>query len=383
MFKKIFLFSIVLLIVGLLFIGYSYNKDYFLHYPRVKVALVERENLSENVLSDGEIAIEEESICKIKSEIGGKVKRIFVKEQDKVKKGQIIAQIDETEKKWQLQQAKIELLTLEKQLEGAKTSGISRDIKIFQEKLNACKMRIQIYTEELKRTTLQAPINGTVIHSYLEEGDVVTPGKVLLTIANLENLEAIIYVDVLDAYKVKPAQRITVTIPFFPEKELMGSVISVEPVAEIINGKKVVKVTAKIDFPDFPLIPGTLVTAYITTKKADLALVVPEEAIYEEPIFERGNPAFFLDTYTRKVRRYVFVLTEEKGTLPQEEWIKIVKQNIYRVRKKEVEVGVSSVNEVEIKSGLNQFDRVVIYADRPLKDNDKVIVIPFKNNERK
>jgi len=377
MFKKIFLIFVVLLLVGFLFIGYSYNKDYFLHYPRVKIALVGRKNLSENVLSDGEIAIEEESICKIKSEIGGKVKRIFVKEQDKVKKGQILAQIDETEKKWQFQQAKIELLTLEKQLEEAKTSGIPRDIKILQEKLDACKMKVQIYTEELKKMTLRTPIKGTVIHNYVEDGDIVTPGRVLLTIANLENLEVIIYVDVLDAYKVKTAQRITVTIPSFPEKKFMGSVISIEPVAEIISGKKVVKVTAKIDFPGSSLIPGTPVTAYITTKEANLALVVPVEAIYEEPIFEKGNPAFFLNTYTQKVKRYVFVLTEEKETLPQEEWIKIVKQNIYRVRKKEVEVGVSSVNEVEIKSGLNQFDQVVVYADRPLKDNDKVIVIPF------
>lgn len=189
---------------------------------------------------------------------------------------------------------------------------------------------------QLDSTVVTAPRDGVITTKYLEEGTIIPPGASLYSqgtsIVQLSDVH-IMYCDCLvaeaDISNIKVGQSARVTTESYKNDPVMGKVIRVSPAAATTNNVTTVKVRIQID-PDpnrkILLRPGMNASCdFIVASKANV-LKVPSQAVQHDA---QGS----------------FVMVQ--GTDP----LKPVR--------KDVTVGVSGNDSVEIISGLSAGDQVV------------------------
>jgi multidrug resistance efflux pump len=125
---------------------------------------------------------------------------------------------------------------------------------------------------QLQYTKLLAPYDGIITSRNVEPGEVVSPGREVLTMANLETVDLKIFVDETEIGKVKPGQDVDVKIDTFPNKAYKGKVTFISPEGEftpkIIQTKKervklVYLVKVSIPNPSFELKSGMPADAWL------------------------------------------------------------------------------------------------------------------------
>jgi HlyD family secretion protein len=125
---------------------------------------------------------------------------------------------------------------------------------------------------QLQYTRLLAPYNGIITSRNVEPGEVVSPGREVLTMADLETVDLKIFVDETEIGKVKPGQDVDVKIDTFPNKVYKGKVAFISPEGEftpkIIQTKKervklVYLVKVSIPNPSFELKSGMPADAWL------------------------------------------------------------------------------------------------------------------------
>lgn len=80
--------------------------------------------------------------------------------------------------------------------------------------------------------SIRSPIDGTVLSRYHEPGELVTPGTKLLTLANIKDIWAYIYVPQPDVARLKPGQKLTAYLPEQDMRAFQGTVLKVNEEAE-------------------------------------------------------------------------------------------------------------------------------------------------------
>ena len=154
---------------------------------------------------------------------------------------------------WMILPGQIDVI--EKQIASTKTqfTSVNKELEV----LNAQKASAE---DMLDRCTVNSPVNGTILETYVEQGELATPGKALFKIANLDELTLKVYVSGGQLPSVKIGKQVNVIIDK-SEKEnqtLPGQVTWISSEAEftpkIIQTKEervklvyAVKVTVKND----------------------------------------------------------------------------------------------------------------------------------------
>jgi HlyD family secretion protein len=125
---------------------------------------------------------------------------------------------------------------------------------------------------QLQYTRLLAPYNGIITSRNVEPGEVVSPGREVLTMADLSTVDLKIFVDETEIGKVKPGQDVDVKIDTFTNKVYKGKVTFISPEGEftpkIIQTKKervklVYLVKVSIPNPSFELKSGMPADAWL------------------------------------------------------------------------------------------------------------------------
>ena len=125
---------------------------------------------------------------------------------------------------------------------------------------------------QLAHTVLKAPFNGVITSRSIEPGEVITPGREVMSLADLERVDLKIFVDETEIGKVKPGQSVDVKIDTFPEKTYGGTVTFISPEGEftpkiIQTHKERVKlvylVKVAIPNPNLELKPGMPADAWL------------------------------------------------------------------------------------------------------------------------
>ncbi|MFA5975487.1 MAG: HlyD family efflux transporter periplasmic adaptor subunit [Elusimicrobiota bacterium] len=80
--------------------------------------------------------------------------------------------------------------------------------------------------------SVQSPISGTVLSRYREPGEWVTPGTKLLTLANIREIWAYIYVSQADVAHLKPGMKLKGTLPELNNREFEGMILKINDEAE-------------------------------------------------------------------------------------------------------------------------------------------------------
>lgn len=188
---------------------------------------------------------------------------------------------------------------------------------------------------QLDSATVYAPRDGVVTVKYLEEGTIIpgatsafAQGVSLVELSDTTKMFVECAVDEADFAQVKEGQEVRIIVEAFPGRPVKGVVSRVNPAAQTNQNITAVKVRVEIlPGSDIPLLPGMTATCeFITLNKSDV-LIVPAPAVKRE-----------------EGKTYVLV-KDPAGGAPI---------------RKDVEVGETGNDGVEILSGLAEGEEVVV-----------------------
>ncbi len=216
----------------------------------------------------------------------GQVESIHVKVGELFQKGQVLAKLDKTNYRLQLQRAKAQLNTAIAQRNQAQTEVLRREhlvkskavsksqldafrlqLTSAQQKINASEAQVELAQKQLKDTDLIAPFSGTVTAKLAEVAQLVSP-KVPIFLAEAEQAPEVAFsIPENMSRQVALGQQVTVTLSALPEMMLTGKVTEISSQAQLgafpakltlTNPPKAIKagMSAEIHF-DFQKINGS------------------------------------------------------------------------------------------------------------------------------
>jgi len=107
-----------------------------------------------------------------------------------------------------------------------------REVETAEAQVKAARSALKLAEIQLKYTQLMAPFEGIITSRNVELGEVVLPGREVLSLSDLTSVELKIFVDETEIGKVKPGQRVEARIDTFPNKVYVGKVSFISPEGE-------------------------------------------------------------------------------------------------------------------------------------------------------
>ena len=342
----------------------------------------------------------------ISAYVMGKITRIPVKEGDRVRQGQILVQIDPANYAAQVKQARASLDLAKANLAQSKLvhqrnkelfdkgllsqegfEQVNTDYQLNQARVIQAEASLEQAQDTYAKTTITSPINGTVVQLNVEVGEVVVTGtmnnagSVIMTVADLSQMEVEAQVDESDIKDIKLGQEAAVEVDAIIGKTFKGVVSEVGNAA--INSSSSSSSNASVNYTvktriidkSADLKSGMSANVEITTAhKSDIMLIPIQSVVMRKLEAERQQ------TDPKKGKA-------GKGTALAEDTSK----NGKRVKEKEQEVvyvmekgravitpvqtGTSDQENIEVISGLTEGQEVVkgpFSVLRNLKHNDKI-----------
>jgi HlyD family secretion protein len=241
----------------------------------------------------------------VKSKASGEIIEMPVQTGDDVKKGQLLAKIDPRIPRNDLTQAEASLAVAKAQLDNA-TAQLKRSESLYQSQsiaqtdYDAAKLsyataqsavvnaeaNLQTAKDAMEDTQVRAPGAGTVLELDAVLGTVISSptrdvggGTVILKMANLDTVQVEALVDETDVGKVQPGIPVTVTVDAYPNRPFDGSVLKIEPQAQVNQNVTMFPVLVNILNPNHLLKPGMNTEVEIHIGQRQDVLAVPNAAL--------------------------------------------------------------------------------------------------------
>lgn len=178
----------------------------------------------------------------------GRVKSVEVKVGDEVTAGQALVQLDTAILDAQVIEAEFNVQALQSQLDKlTRNIATERDRDIARANLEAGKAKLDSIKAQLANTTLITPISGTVTAVDISVGETATPGRILITVADISAFRVeTTDLSEVDVPQVKIGQTATVYIEAL-DREITGKVIEIDQQSQTIGGDVVFKITIELD----------------------------------------------------------------------------------------------------------------------------------------
>jgi HlyD family secretion protein len=310
--------------------------------PTLRIA---RTTLSEAVVALGTVESEVGAEVKVGSRLSGVLEDLRVNIGDRVRKGQVLARLEDSELSARvdilesemgasiadLEFARGELERAERLSDLLPASEIDekhRNLRVLEERVKSAEARLAEARIQLGYSIIRAPVSGTIASVSTYEGETVAASlsaPTFVTIVDLDRLEVHAYVDEVDIGRVFPGQAVTFRVDAFPGRELDGVVRAVYPKAELVNN--VVNYVVIVDILD----------------RGDL-LIRPEMTAHVNFVLaERENVVAVPRTAVMRRRGEDLVVVREG-----ERWVE-----------RPVETGLQTPQRIEIVSGLSVGETIV------------------------
>jgi multidrug efflux pump subunit AcrA (membrane-fusion protein) len=199
----------------------------------------------------------------------GKVARVYVKEGDRVRAGDLIAELDDSQQRY-------DLASLDYKIEKARISGSKSELELLA-------LERQLKQVDLQEKKVWTTISGIVSNVDVREGEYVKAGETISPIARIIDLSALmaeVEIDELDVPSVKVGQKVVFHIDALPDLEVTGRV-SLLPLEGRVTteGIAVLDAEVRIDHPPKSLLPGYSFSARIVAAEDERLLVLDEKAL--------------------------------------------------------------------------------------------------------
>ena len=113
-----------------------------------------------------------------------------------------------------------------------KIDAAKGDVEVARAQVQAARAAVHLAEAQLRYTQLKAPFKGIITSRNVEPGEVVVPGREILSLADLASVDLKIFVDETEIGKVKPGQKVEVRVDTFPDKAYWGRVAYISPEGE-------------------------------------------------------------------------------------------------------------------------------------------------------
>ena len=320
----------------------------------------------------------------VSSRVTGKLSEVLVEAGMPVRAGQVLARLDDSVARAalgiadaQVTAARSELGEIEVRLREARTNqvrhrrlieagavaaaeldAIDATVEALSAKLTAAssavgvaEQQVSLRRVELADTTLRAPFDGVVISKDAQPGEMVSPTSAgggftrtgVCTIVDMSSLE--IEVDVSEAHiwRIFSKQPVAVVLDAYPEQRIPGHVVATVPAAD--RQKATVQIRIAVDQLDSHMLPDmTVKVSFLQeTDQKPTTLDVPSRLLVPRGAVRSDNGADI-----------VFVVRDG------------------RAERHPVRLGTPERDRVEIRSGLNAGDRIVVEGPDSLTDKARV-----------
>jgi HlyD family secretion protein/macrolide-specific efflux system membrane fusion protein len=310
--------------------------------------------LGVEILETGRVEPREK--VELKSKLAGVVIAVCADEGDRVRKGDLLVELDPTELAREVAAAEAELERTRAAIDFARATLVRKQRAVEERVMPSAELDVALHElrsrlaeqrvlevrlgaarDRVRDTRIGAPIDGTVIQRATEVGEVVVPGvqatlngKPLLTIADLSVLLVKVELNQIDVAKVRVGALASVTFDALPGKIYTARIGRVAPASTRLTDKdlEVFPVEAELLAADEAIKPGMTADVRIQLEERPNAIMVPIEAV----VTTAGR-----STVTR-IR---------DGEQPSTEQV-------------DVTLGARNDRELEVLSGLNAGDRVLI-----------------------
>lgn len=240
------------------------------------------------------------------TQVSGDIAKIFVDFNSKVKKGQVIAELDKSKLKATLTQAEIAYKSAEtdykykestynrvKKLSESNAAS-SVELETAEYNMNSAKLSVERSRNEVSQArlnlsyaTIKSPIDGVVLKRAVEVGQTVAASMstpTLFVIAkDLSQMKVMAAVDEADIGQVKAGQKVKFTVDAFQEDTFNGSVQEVRLNPTTTSNVVTYTVVITAENPDQKLLPGMTATCTIVTQEVEDAIAIPVKALKFTP----------------------------------------------------------------------------------------------------
>lgn len=132
----------------------------------------------------------------------------------------------------QLDEINYQIEVLNKQLAAGVNTMSKANISISKERESLIS-QIEVLNDQLSKTKIKSPISGTIITKYIQAGELLTIGKPIFKIADINEMILRVYLSADVMTKVKIGQNVKVFVDFGDEsKEYVGVISWISPKAE-------------------------------------------------------------------------------------------------------------------------------------------------------
>lgn len=251
------------------------------------------------IISNGIIEAQQKSDLHFK--MSERVERIYFRNGESVKKGDIIAELENDLNKVNLREAEINLLNAETKLTAEKIRFGQSNLENYEISPHILKnlyhksgyLTAQNQLDKAKvlykQTLLKAPFNGKIANLEVKTGNLIGPREVFCVIYSHNKLDVLFYVMESDIGGIRLGGNVTV-VPFSNiSKEYSGSITEINP---FVNKQGLVKVKAQINSPNNLLLEGMNVKVTVRSEFEGLT-VIPKKALVfrsnKEVVFTAQN----------------------------------------------------------------------------------------------
>ncbi len=413
--------AVILLIVLLVYgkkAGWFGNDG---NYKEVSVTKIEKIDIVETVSATGKIQPEVE--VKLSSEVSGEIIGLPIKEGQQVKKGDLLVRINPDIIQSGLNRSQAALENVRAGLQQAEASlkesklSYDRNKELFEKgviskaewdravsgyevaeaakqsayyNVKSARATVNEAKDNLSRTVIYAPMNGTISKLSVELGERVVgtqqmAGTEIVRVANLSNMEVEVDVNENDIVKISINDSTIVEVDAYLKKQFKGIVTEIANSAEsAVSADQVTNFKVKVrileeSYKDLmegkpenysPFRPGMTATVDVITDKKSKVIGVPISAIVVKNDTSSTRKDLSKDNISVSDKKFecVFVKNGEEAKL--------------RV----IETGIQDDSNIEIKKGLEEGDEVITgpynVVTKILKTGDKVILDTDKKSTK-
>lgn len=283
-------------------------------------------------------ALANESV-EVTSKTTNKIVAIHFEEGDRVRRGQVLVEMDAAEARAELEQAQAALAESESQFRRSRELYAQQALSISQldqleATLKSNRARVNAAQARLDDTVIRASFDGRTGFRRVSVGGLVNPGTVITTLDDTSIIKLDFTVPEIYIYLLERGLPVEAASAGLPGREFQGKVSRIGSRVDPVT--RSIPVRAHLPNPDGALRPGMFMTVQLHGPAAP-ALLVPEAAI----VPEQG-------------RTYVFVVAEG------------------RVQRREVRLGKRRPGLVEVLEHLREGERVIVEGTQHVSEGSLV-----------
>lgn len=307
----------------------------------VEVVAIERRSVSSFLETNG--SLEAENDVQIVSRIQGPVVELVAEEGMRLKKSDLMLKIDEAEALAEVDIAQValnEAIRAHERAEAARESEI-----ISQEVYDTALARLESAQAQLTNakinygyTVVRAPFDGIVVERHVKLAENVTANQELFRFSDFDPLLCKIQVPEKELSRLQKGQTAYVNVEAWPDERFQASVLRISPVVDATTGT--IRVTLEVRARG-KLSPGMFARVYLVTDTHENAVVMPKRALSIESLSDA-----------------VFVVNEEG-----------------QASRRQIQLGYEETDIVEVISGLDVGERVIVVGQDGLTDGTPIQVL--------